>query len=479
MRSGPTQKDVRYSASAFADRASGFPDGAGAPRTNSASVFGLRSGPTRKDVRLSASAFADGASGFPDGAGAPRSDSASVFGSPYGNFKLPSSGTALETEEGSVSEDIRDGNAFSLSPPVLRRQDQGAQEAYGPEPADTDQPESGPTTDVALLLKGLQVTASIDPTLVKRSVSISKPTFGALAREESLQFAPHPVVTNCMNHHWNTLRNQKSLGADPWTPDAWPLASWPKPAASLPPARPIVSRALVEDPDVPAPGWPNESELSSLRKQGSAAKGFTPSAADRNMLLMETHIQKAMDGLQASASLTSALNSALRDGEDPDKLSSCPDSAAILDLLDALPAALTFLAKGLTAVRITSTVARRDAFLLQQEAERDVADKLRVLPLASGSMFGPYFKQCFELGPAVAPVSADEFARAMVRVMPAAPKPKPAQQGWGGGRARQQPRFKGRQQQQQKPKGRKPAGRGRQGGYSGKRNPPPPPRQGN
>ena len=447
--------------------------------TGTAVNTAMRSDNTSEE-RIAVTVFADGESGFPDRVDSLRhTDGASVSELPYGNYAFPKSGCTVQKEAGLISEDARGDLAPSLSPPRLCRHDQDMHDAYGPALADADQPEASPSSEVAYLLKGLQIAAHLDPALVRRTPSVTRPGFSTFLREDALQFAPHPVIGSWMNYHWNVMRNQKSLGASPWTPDAWPLASWPRPAIALPMPRPVLRhQALVEDPSVPPPCGPTDAELLALRKPGLPVKGYQPSGQDKNLLLLEAHLQVALDGLQASAALTAALSRALKDDEDPDKLSSAPDSAAILDLLDALPAALSVVSRGLTATRVVSTVARRDALMLQTETDKAAADKLRVLPLASGSLFGPYVKQSLESGPAAAPVSADEFARALVRAMPTAPKPKPAQQGWGGGRAPQQPRGKGKQQQ--KPKGRwhgpKQSGKG---GNSGKKNPPPPPRQGN
>ena len=441
-----------------------------------------RSGSAEQEERVAGSAFADGASGFPARARAlpAPTDVTSVYELPYGYSKQSKSGTARETEVDRGLEDFLGRNAPSMSPPVLCRQD--TPDAYGLALADADQPEVGSTSDFAILFRGLQITAQLEPTLVKHTSSTTRPSFGPLVREETLQFAPHPVVGNWMNHHWNLIRNHKSLGADPWTPEVWPLASWPRSSLALPASKPVFrTHALVEDPAVPPPALPNEAELMALRKPGTSAKGYTPSGSDRTMVLLETHLQAATDGLQASAALTSALSRALKDVDDPDRLSEAPDSAAILDLLDALPVALTCIAKGLTAARVSTTVARRDAFLLQQETDRAAAEKLRVLPMSSGSLFGPYLKQALESGPATAPVSADEFARALVSAMPVAPKPRPARSGWGGGRQPRQPKGAGKQQSQP-PRGRNQAPRrgGRRGGHSGRKNPPPPPpKQGN
>lgn len=373
-----------------------------------------------------------------------------------------------------VGETVYDGQGSSLPPPVLRRAGLRNETVSGLS-SEEEQEDARPASEGAIMVRALETVSRLQPDYVCSKPVLRKPGFCSVTAEDHLQFRTHPVVSSWFQFHWNQMRSLPSLGIDTWTPEAVPLADWPRPAVTL--AAPKLSRSWSsEDPQLPGPALPTDSELAALLKPEQAAK-FSPLLVTTKVLPnLEGHLHAAMESLSAVGSLTSALNVSLRDESNPSKLSSEPVAEDILSLLDSMPVALSALSKGLTAARVVSTVARRDGLLAMAHAPKSTTDKLRVAPPVKGAMFGPFLKMAQETVPAAASLTVDDFALAMSRAFPAGQKAK----GWGSAR---QPQQKGKGKRNPRPsyRGRPRSRQGKkaQGGSSHKKNPPNPPSAGN
>ena len=380
------------------------------------------------------------------------------------------SGKDCAEEEILVVFSDSDQEVTTLSPPLLSRADQAAPESFRPDLSDVDQEQEDrtPSSEAEILRKSLLSVAELCPSLVRRVETLPKAGFCEVAAEEELCFAPHPNVETWMNQQWNGLRNMQSLRSRPWTPEYCPVSEWPQPAGSLPAPKEFRPLA-VDSPAAPPPSGPSASEEQSLIKPEKLAlfnKRF------RTSQKVEGHMHTAMSALAATSTLASAMSRALRDPENPSRLSSTPDPDDILAIMDALPVTLCHLSKGLTAARISAAVASRDEFLSLSEVPKAMAEKLRMVPLCKGSMFGPYLKAAQEVAPTRPPASAEDIGLAMARALQSGQQ---KQKHWGGSRS-QQPRPRGRGKPS---RSRSQPQRGRGRGQPKRQNPPPPPPQGN
>ena len=384
---------------------------------------------------------------------------------------LTFSDQGLAEEEDSVIFSDTDQKPDIRSPLVLARADQGASSSFRLDlPEEQDQEDSTPASENEILRKGLIAVAELSPKLVSRITTLPMAGFCEAAPVEAYRFAPHPNVETWMNQHWNGMRNMLSLGGYPWTPEFCPVADWPQPANTLP-VNKLHSLLLVDSPTAPPPAGPSASEAQLLIKP---EKLVIFNKQSRALNRVEAHVQTAVNALASASSLASAMNLALRDPANPSRLSPTPDPDAILAIMDALPLALFSLSKGLTAAKISAAVANRDEFLALSEVPKAMAEKLRVVPLCKGSMFGPYLKASQEAAPVLPPASAEDIGLAMARALESGQR----QKHWGGARSEQpQPRGRGAQQApgRGRPQRRKGKGRGQPKGQ----NPPPPPSQGN
>ena len=359
----------------------------------------------------------------------------------------------------------------TLSPPVLCREDQapGAFRLALPE-EEQEQDNSVRATNAEILRKALSAVAELNPRLVRRVQTITTAGFSEVASEEAYRFAPHPNVESWLNQHWNTWRNMQSLGACPWTPEICPVADWPLPAVALPQIK--QSKLLtVESSAAPPPAGPTLTEAQALLKPDKIA--LLSKQQCRALPRVEAQLQVALEALAATSALASAMSLALRDPANPGRLSATPDPDNILAIMDAFPVALSSLSRALTAARLSATVSRRDEFLALSEAPKTLVDKLRVVPLVKGSMFGPFLKAAQEAAPAKPPASAEDIGLAMAQAFQSGHK----QKQWGGARTKQ-PQPKGRGKAPVRGKPRRPKGKGGRG-QPRRQQPPPPPPQGN
>ena len=409
----------------------------------------------------------------------PRDEPRSGRDDPWSGREGPRSGRdspallnlSLAEDGGFVVSSDSDQEVYTLSPPKLTRADQVATESFRLSlPAEEEEQEdSSRASEMDILRKSLSSVAALIPRLVRRVPTVVQAGFDEVATEEFLQFAPHPNVETWVNQHFNFLRNMRSLGGRPWTPEICPVAEWPQSApALLPPKRSKL--LLVDSLAAPPPSGPSATEAQAMLKPDKCS-AFNK-MAKQGTLKVEGHLQVALDALSATSSLASALSLALRDPDNAHRLSPTPDPDDILAIMDAFPVALSHLSRGLTGARVSATVSRRDEFLALTETPKALADKLRVVPMSKGSLFGSFLKTAQEVAPSRPPASAEEIGFAMASAMHAGHK----QKQWGGSRSRQpQPKGRGKSRGQ----GRSGQQRGRGRGKSGRRNPPPPPPQGN
>ena len=364
------------------------------------------------------------------------------------------------------------------SPPVLHRADRSAEtESVG---SDGEPSDERPPTEAAMLRRAIETVGKLQPSLVRSTQSVTLPGFTAAVSDVTLDYVTHPVVKTWFQYHWNQIRNMPMLGAHAWSPEAVAIADWPKPASTLLP--PKVKKGAPEDPGLPRPSGPTDHEQVALLTPDKVGKGMHNLVTTKVLPGLDGHLYAGLEALSAVGAMTSALAVALRDEDNPAKLSDAPDVVDILTLIEALPAAISSVSKAITAAKVVTTVARRDGLLALSRTPKPIADRLRVAPPVKGAMFGPFMKAAHEVAPSHAPLTVDDFANVMTRVL------NPAQRvrGWGstrpfrgrGGRQQQpyQRQLPYQRQPQQPSRGRAP--RRARGGPSGRRGQPPPSRAG-
>jgi hypothetical protein len=128
---------------------------------------------------------------------------------------------------------------------------------------------------------------------------------------------------------------------------------------------------------------------------------------------------KAGQGLQAADALLQALSAAVRDPEDPSSVNAELDPTLVLDILDALPSAVSFAAGGVAATLVNARVARRDLVLEQASSlSREMRARLRAAPLHGSALFGPEVKEALQTRQQQQPaLSSAEWADTLAQSM--------------------------------------------------------------
>ena len=290
-------------------------------------------------------------------------------------------------------------------------------------------------SEAALLLAGLAAVGSIDKKYVietalpKRPGCIGAPSAGGRIH----RYAPSGLVPSWTNFHLNYLRGARDLGADDWSPEVRPFAEWqPAPPATVPSVRKLwrPQRPLVTDPALPLPALPSEAERALIPPQ---RKQRVPSIPEGKVLHVESKMHTAAEALGVASTLVSALSDAIRDPDDSDLLRNDFSVDNVITTLEAIPAALSYTANALAAAMVCSQVARRDYVLDRSDLPRATTSRLRLVPPAPGSLFGPHL-ETLRSAEIRTPLCVEDLTQVFRTSAPRKPKSTPGNTGWGGKR---------------------------------------------
>jgi hypothetical protein len=127
--------------------------------------------------------------------------------------------------------------------------------------------------------------------------------------------------------------------------------------------------------------------------------------------------------------LLQALSAAVRDLSDPSYVNSHLDAKRVLDLLDSIPAALTYAPGGVADTLVNVRLARPDKELSASSLPDEMRARLRSCPLAGPSLFGPELEEASKTSRSeeqalTASVLAESFAQALGKHGAAPPSDK-------------------------------------------------------
>ena len=468
--SGISGADSSVTRSASGDVTSGFTSsgpgisGSG-PRISGSGVTGkgsITTGSGSGDVASGGATSGPGTSGSgrrTSGSGVTGTDpptgaagtSGSISGSGLARMQPALDGDfAAEQNQVFLSESSEEDNPqMDLGPPPLSREvnrkftdrsdpllQQPGTSAEGQELTEDDPSQD---SEGALLLAGLAAVGSIDKKYVVETVLPKRP--GCLGTSGSgahlHRYAPSGLVPSWTNYHLNVLRGVRDLGADDWTPEVRPFAEWqPAPVSAVPVVKKLwrPMRPLVLDPALPLPATATETERALVPPQ---RRYKVPSIPETKVLHVESKMHTAAEALGVASTLVSALSDAIRDPDDSDQLRNDFSVDSVLTTLEAIPAALSYAANALAGAMVCSQVARRDNVLDRSDLPKATTSRLRLVPPAPGSLFGPHL-ETLRNTEIRTPLSVDDLTKAF-QASAAAPrkhKPSPAATGWGGRRDR-------------------------------------------
>jgi hypothetical protein len=116
-------------------------------------------------------------------------------------------------------------------------------------------------------------------------------------------------------------------------------------------------------------------------------------AQGNTLLAAEGEMTVVGQGLEVAENLVRALDASIRDPGNQNSINSELDPTLVLDLLDALPSALSLAASGASAALVNARLARRDSLLSSSSFPKEVKEQLRLCPLESKALFGPDLKE--------------------------------------------------------------------------------------
>jgi hypothetical protein len=127
----------------------------------------------------------------------------------------------------------------------------------------------------------------------------------------------------------------------------------------------------------------------------------------------------AGQGLQAADALIQALGAAVRDENDPSSLAATLDPDLVLDLLDALPEAITHSASGVASALVNSRLVRRDEELSRARSlSSELQARLRTAPLSGPAMMGPQLSEDMQRRQVQQPaLASEEWAQTCAKAM--------------------------------------------------------------
>jgi hypothetical protein len=289
------------------------------------------------------------------------------------------------------------------------------------------------------LMSALTTVAQHFPHLVHQVAPTQLPGCGSRAylsaggsQAGQLRFAETPLMSSWMNFHLNTLRGLRDRGAAPWS-DADSVFDLQSP---LPPGSRVASRKLFSagKPILVDPALPEVPPR--LSSQQATLLGTPPPTRTKNIkdyeaavvYANEIELSNAGQGLQVADSLVQALSSSLRESDNQNMVREDLDPTLVLDLLDAIPAALTHAAGAVAAALVNSRVARRDATLASSKTlVDDLRARLRATPFAGAALFGPELQEALDRTQrAQEPKSAGAFVQALTQALAKQPAPAPS-----------------------------------------------------
>ena len=293
-------------------------------------------------------------------------------------------------------------------------------------------------SESALLFAGMAGVAAINRKYVSQTSLPKRPgLLGASASGTMIRrYAPSGLVSSWNNYHLNVLRGARDLGADDWTPEIRPFSQW---HPALPHCVPQVRRLfrpgkpLILDPELPLPAVPSEAERALVPASKRSPQGAAL-ISENKVLATETKMHVVAEALDVASTLSSALSEALRDPEDRDQLCQDPNVDPILTTLDALPAALSYAANAISAAMISSQISRRDCILDKADLPKASSARLRLLPPAAGSLFGPHLDSLRASTEVRTPLCVEELTKAITASAPKQAKQAkqaPSASGWG------------------------------------------------
>lgn len=306
----------------------------------------------------------------------------------------------------------------------------------------SDSDDYEPVSEQALLKRGVKAAGAVAPHYVSqvhiplRPGGLGAPTSGSVL----IRFNSSPVVTSWIDFHLNRLRGLKASGADPWIPGVSGVDEF-RPVGRLPQARKLFGprHPILVDPDLPPPARRTEEEINALLPPG---KRNTPKmVAETKLVSVEKELHTSAEALEVASVLSAALSEALRKPDDKNSVRDKIDPDVVLDLLDALPAALSYAASALASGMVACRLLRRDAVLEDSALPKQVADKVRLTPLSEASLFGPFLKDLKSVTENRTPLVVEDLTQALKAVLPHSKKTTtPSTSGWGGQRKKPQKR---------------------------------------
>ena len=424
--------------------------GSGSGTAASGSGFAGRSGLSRSGFYSSGAGTMDSTSGFrSSGSGFTGTDPPTGADHVSGSARASGSGFQQATQL-NLAEKFADAECSSeeeelpqdLAPPVLTRELDRHEfllqrSAHSHEDPGLEE-DNATDSESALLFAGMAGVAAINRKYVSQTSLPKRPgLLGASASGTTIRrYAPSGLVSSWNNYHFNVLRGARDLGADDWTPEIRPFSQW---HPALPHYVPQVRRLfrpgkpLILDPELPLPAVPSEAERALVPPSKRSPQGAAL-IPENKVLATETKMHVVAEALDVASTLSSALSEALRDPEDRDQLCQDPNVDPILTTLDALPAALSYAANAISAAMISSQISRRDCILDKADLPKSTSARLRLLPPAAGSLFGPHLDSLRASTEVRTPLCVEELTKAITAAAPKQAKQAkqaPSATGWG------------------------------------------------